>query len=143
MIDLSRRSFLGGVLAVTAAMSIPIVRATPARPILWADGVHDDTEALNAILSNTGLAVDVAYDNVRLTTGGFRMLDGTTIRSLVHLSGGLFRVTGPIVMGDWTHLSGCHIICDGPSCAIEIGRVRHVAVENNYIDGQQPFALKA
>lgn len=54
--NLNRRSFLQGCLIVTAAAAIPAqalkaLEAIKPLPILWADGVHDDSDALDAMLS--------------------------------------------------------------------------------------------
>jgi hypothetical protein len=43
---LSRRGFLGGLLAGAAIAAVPLVRGLT----LWGDGVHDDSEALQALL---------------------------------------------------------------------------------------------
>lgn len=52
MTDLSRRAFLGGALALTAAVAVPIpafARETLALPVVYGDGVHDDTAGLQAL----------------------------------------------------------------------------------------------
>ena len=52
--DMNRRSFLGGIFAVAGATVVPVAlaKALPVpRPILWGDGIHDDTRALNALFA--------------------------------------------------------------------------------------------
>lgn len=46
---MNRRKFLKGCLAVTAASIVPIT-LIEGYPVLYADGLHDDTEALQTLL---------------------------------------------------------------------------------------------
>lgn len=74
MPDLSRRSFLGGILAVGTAATL--VRSAPllprALPMLWGDGLHDDTAALNALLS--GGEFEVSREGLALRKAGMILL---------------------------------------------------------------------
>jgi hypothetical protein len=67
--DLSRRHFLGGALAVAGAsvVTLPALADVlrPAIPIIWGDGIHDDAPGLNALCA--GEPVDVAEDIARLS----------------------------------------------------------------------------
>lgn len=48
--NINRRWFLGGSLALVGALSVPASQFTTSQlPILWGDGIHDDADALNAI----------------------------------------------------------------------------------------------
>lgn len=52
MKNLSRRSFLRGALTVAAVSVLPALpKALAGIPTLYGDGVHDDTDALNALFS--------------------------------------------------------------------------------------------
>lgn len=82
--NLSRRSFLGGALALMAA---PVVaKYIPILPRLVGDGHHDDTAGLNALFA--GEPVDIVRDVARV-------FDESPFGS-VRLIGGIFRITGPV-----------------------------------------------
>lgn len=70
----SRRSFLGGILAVGAASTVVTPAALLARsvPMLWGDGIHDDTAALNALLS--GGEFEVSREGLALRKAGMILL---------------------------------------------------------------------
>src|SRR5258708_331213 len=55
---MDRRSFLGSILALGVAPAIvhasSIMRVVMPMPILWGDGIHDDTAALQALLDRVG-----------------------------------------------------------------------------------------
>lgn len=69
--NLSRRSFLGGVMALTASTALPIRGAFAlALPTIWGDGVHDDAPGLNALLQ--GLPFHVENDDVVAADGVIR-----------------------------------------------------------------------
>ena len=72
MPELSRRSFLGGILAAATLVRPTSVLARPV-PMLWGDGLHDDTEALNALLS--GGEFEVSREGLALRRAGMILLD--------------------------------------------------------------------
>ena len=81
--DVSRRKFLFGAGATLAAtvVAVPVAEALSV-PTLWGDGVHDDTEALQAALD--GKPVRIAGESMILTEG--------------RLNGGSYLISAPIVM---------------------------------------------
>ena len=70
--EISRRSFLGGVLALTAAASVPVIRTTSNLPIIVGDGINDDADGLNALFR--GDPVKIRAEGVR-RTGGHIMIN--------------------------------------------------------------------
>lgn len=76
----SRRSFLGGVLALTAAATIPLASAGAA-PLIVGDGIHDDTAGLQALFD--GKPFRIAGEGI-----AYRLRDGEAF-----FSGGTFRVS--------------------------------------------------
>lgn len=93
MTAFSRRSFLGGVIALAAYSTAPkIVRAMDA-PRIWADGLHDDAPGLNALFA--GEPVDI--EAVR------GVVDARGI-----VSNGIFLIRSPLKMaGDNLAISTC------------------------------------
>lgn len=102
MINASRRSFLGGLLALTAVTATGIP-AFAAIPTLWGDGVHDDTEALNALFSGTPVKVEgenIVASEAVLKGGVFLISDTIFLRAnrsvidgvVLNLSGSFKRV---------------------------------------------------
>lgn len=86
--NVSRRSFLRGALTVGALSVLPAIPAFAERiPTLWGDGIHDDTQALQAFLDGKPVRVDGAFIAVRSGDG-------------VRLSGGRFLVSDTIFVGD-------------------------------------------
>jgi hypothetical protein len=85
---ISRRKFLGGAAASAALIAVPtavLAKKEPPRniifgttrdttDILYADGVHDDTMALKALVQGTPL------DLGQMKSGTVRIVDGNTIR---------------------------------------------------------------
>lgn len=73
--DLTRRGFLKGVLTVGAVAALPAL-ALHGMPTLWGDGIHDDTEALQALFDGKEV---IHGDNVivRRCAGDFRLAGGT------------------------------------------------------------------
>lgn len=96
MAELSRRLFLSGALSVAAAAvtNAPVLAGEPKAaplPILYGDGVHDDADALNALLSGRPFFCDNQYI---LASNG---------EGWVHLANGLFRIGKTIkVTRDYT-----------------------------------------
>lgn len=61
MVDVSRRLFLGGALAIAAASIVPVADAeatTGPIPKIVGDGIHDDTEGLQALIDGRPVCID-------------------------------------------------------------------------------------
>jgi hypothetical protein len=122
MTQLSRRFFLGGLLAVGAASTVTLAPLLPLRPQLWADGIHDDTKALNALFN--GETVDILNDEVRLLSS-----------ETVTLSGGLFRVSNALrITRPKTIVYNCEFIrtvaARDDSCILIEGLAKHSSFTN-------------
>jgi hypothetical protein len=63
-IPVSRRWFLGGVIAITAAVTVPALGKLPA---IYGDGIRDDSDGFEALLN--GRPVDLFADDVTLIYG--------------------------------------------------------------------------
>jgi len=89
MVDVSRRSFLRGVLAVSVVAATAKLAIAEHIPTLYGDGMHDDAPALNALFSGKPFRVDnetiVASDG-QLNGGSF------AIKSTVHIRSNSFTV---------------------------------------------------
>lgn len=87
--ELSRRSFLGGVLCVAAVSVVPIVLGGVDLPVLYGDGVHDDTVALRAALNGEPFIADghiiKGTQSVALSGGVYRLSDEIVVRGGVDL----------------------------------------------------------
>ena len=70
MTELSRRSFLRGALTVTAIAVAPKILTIPAVPILYGDGVHDDTNALQTLFN--GETVSIEGEFFKVSSGVFK-----------------------------------------------------------------------
>jgi hypothetical protein len=113
VMDVSRRSFLGGILALTAVAVAPKVMAEPL-PRIVGDGVHDDTAGLQALFDGRPFTADPRYgvqwveveDALRLTGGHFRLTNTLRIvdREYYIIDGGLFDHWGE---GNLLELVGC------------------------------------
>lgn len=84
--ELSRRSFLGGALAITAATALP-ASAFASAPIIYGDGAHDDTAGLQAALDGKPFRVagEGAYivrreGTIFIGKGSFRLSDTLHLR---------------------------------------------------------------
>lgn len=100
--NLSRRSFLGGALAL---MAVPVVaKYVPILPRIVGDGAYDDADGLNALF---------AGEPVEIVTDVAKVFDGSPNGS-VQLFNGIFRVTRPItIKADECWIEGCKFIADG------------------------------
>jgi len=123
-IDITRRSFLRGIVAVSATAVIANKLPLPNCPILYSDGFHDDAPALNALLR--GDEIKIESELVQITSGEFCAIKGgnflinnTVIfcNKRTGISNSMFR-TGPdfpksecmIYLPDYVDLELHHII---------------------------------
>ena len=98
--ELSRRGFLGAMLAVAAAPAIvkasslmPIYVPKPAILTLWGDGVHDDTLALQALIDGKDVVRHDGATFMRHPDGSIYLASGTfAISSAIVFSGNNNRV---------------------------------------------------
>lgn len=81
--DMSRRSFLRGALVVSASAVLPLPALSAPYPILYGDGIHDDTDALNALFR--GDTVICENEAITIKKG-----------DAIHLNGGTYRTTATI-----------------------------------------------
>lgn len=92
MVELTRRWFLGGALAVAGATVIPMAGLFKGLPRIVGDGIYNDTAGLQAALDGEPFVCD-----------GLVVRDATTI----FLRSGTYKVTSPLVIGrDETQLIG-------------------------------------
>ena len=106
---MNRRSFLkiagaAGLLTVTP-ISIASALATKV-PIIYGDGIHDDTEGLQAAVSGKDFVCEsdivwVSGDTVKIYAGNFLISDTITISDTRTLIGGSrFTMAGPGLQND-------------------------------------------
>lgn len=121
---MNRRGFIGSILAAAAApaiisggvlMPIKVLRNSPL--VLWGDGIHDDTAALQGVM------------------------DGKTVYQLDPMSGvlvkvanksitnGQFRVSSTIVMGEGASIGGSPITRTGN----DAGPYLEIRGDRNYV----------
>lgn len=112
-IFISRRGFVAASGALTAAVLSTPAYSLTARPTLYGDGVHDDTDALEALFANRPLTVM----NDRLTAAES---NGT-----VRLLNGKFNIRRPLKLEDGVNLysANCSFsVNGGPSAPYPILR---------------------
>lgn len=127
--ELSRRSFLRGVLAVAGATVAPALPAIASVPRIVGDGVHDDTAGLQA-----------AFDGKPFVADGMVISDADWLT--VHK--GAFKVTRPItIRRSGVEISECSFISSDlapDECLLNIEGtadcfVREVSIVTNYAGG--------
>jgi len=118
-----RRGFLASLGLLLAAPAVvraeSLMKLVTPRLILWGDGVHDDTAALQALMD--GKSVVSSHNAIR-------------VDKFVSVQGGLYRLTAPIhIRGgddDHYHFGGATLIAGrghpGPILKIERGDCRIV-----------------
>lgn len=101
--SISRRSFLGGALALSAATSMPL-KAFAHAPVIYGDGVHDDTAGLQAALDGKpfrvfghGAYVVRGDGHIFIGNGSFRLSD------TLHFRGNVAATVSGFHM-EWTEL---------------------------------------
>ena len=87
MVDMSRRLFLGGALALTGTALVPNPPAPSPQSLvtLYGDGIHDDTEGLMALLN--GIPVQLDYVGVKVVEEGN-----------IDMRGGVFLVSKTLII---------------------------------------------
>lgn len=126
--DMNRRQlFRFGAAAVLTAAIAPVVSAATA-PTLWADGVHDDTEALQAM-----------FDERPLIVAGHRIVarDGMLV-------GGHYMTTAPITItrSNITIERASFYVCHGGYVMVFDGNekpIRDVLISNCIFDRAPGF----
>lgn len=106
MIDISRRSFLRGIIAVSATAVITpklqSLKLLDTCPILYSDGIHDDAPALNALLRREEVRIE--NDLVKVANGEWCSISGgnflindtiTIANKFFHIKNSSFK-TGPL-----------------------------------------------
>jgi len=105
---LSRRSFLGGILAVGgAALTVkPAALLTRSVPKIWGDCLHDDAPGINAALAGEdfevareGLVLRNGAD-ILLRGGAFLVNDTITVRQPVTMIGNYIEVGPTFPIGE-------------------------------------------
>lgn len=96
-LDLARRSFLGGALALGG--SVALARVMPDVPTLWGDGIHDDAPGLQALFDRK--PVTIMRDEIVVQRAGIVRVEGG--RFLLRKHGLVLRNDhGPIhLIGNW------------------------------------------
>lgn len=108
---LTRRTAITGTLAATALLALPALAKTTVnsapelvlrrshlasqfKPVLFGDGIHDDTEALQAYLNGRRV----------ISTSGFTR----PYMVIPHVSGGIYRISKTLVISrPYTRIEGC------------------------------------
>lgn len=121
-VTLSRRSFLGGALVLAAATAVPAhaLKALGPLPVIYGDGIHDDTAGLQAAIDGKPFRVfgDRAYavrtgGRVFIGQGRFRLSD-------------TLRLNGPVSVT----ISDAHMVWDelpdGQPCISVTGSAQHL-----------------
>ena len=93
--ELSRRSFLGGTVAIATCSALKLSIPAPF-PIIRGDGIYDDTAGLNAFFAREPVIIEN------------ELLQHYTDDSLAMLVRGDFRVTRPLYIRKPATIIGCH-----------------------------------
>lgn len=100
--NLSRRSFLRGVITCAAAVAVAkIAPLLPSLPKIVGDGIHDDSPGLNALFA--GEPFEAVADCVKVSNANH-----------ITLSNGIFRLCQPLVIKrDFTIIMNSDFYFDG------------------------------
>lgn len=130
--EVSRRSFLGGALTLTAAAVLPF-KTFAAVPVIHGDGYRDDSAGLQAAIDGKPFrcvgeqAVVRNQGQIFIGAGVYRLSRTLHIRESTTVYGGAFHaddnLTGPVL-----HMSGGTMV----GCYVESGKHSTSAVD---IDG--------
>ena len=123
MVDVSRRLFLGGALALAGAAVLAETEALASVPRIVGDGVHDDTAGLQALLN--GAPVRIENDVVSVPAEG-----------VILLQAGTYLITNPLLIGrDNVHLSGGRLIAGRDMhCMLEVRNAANCTLTGMYLD---------
>lgn len=104
MVDVNRRSFLRGVLTVSALSVVPVALvkiAAPLLPRIYSDGIHCDSDGLAAALARQPFTCDTGAEWCLKIADDF-----------LKLQHGNFLVDRPIAIGDFqeARISDCTIV---------------------------------
>lgn len=123
----TRRGFLGAMLAAAAAPALvragsimPVYVPKPGLITLWGDGIHDDTTAMQALLS--GGEVNYGGASVKSLAGTLRLPSGTFLVSAPLVFGG----SGMVFDGARNLITAQH---DGPMMTVA-EEAKHLTVQN-------------
>lgn len=81
---MKRRDFLRGVLSATVITTVPPLALAASIPVIYADGIHDDADGLQALFDGKPVRVDgkdVIVTEGRLCNGRFRVSRTVIVRS--------------------------------------------------------------
>lgn len=96
--QLSRRSFLKGTLTLSAVTVLNIPEVAANIPILYGDGVHDDTRALQALFDRKKVIIENDLISAKmpyyLTGGTYLISDSIHIREGISVTRTTFIYTG-------------------------------------------------
>jgi polygalacturonase len=116
--DVSRRSFLGGALALSAAVALPGA-AFAAAPTIYGDGIHDDTAGLQAALDGKAFrcvgeaVVRNAGGSIYISGGSYLLSHTLLVRKDATIYGGHFHasdeLTGPVLHMSGGTMINCHV----------------------------------
>jgi hypothetical protein len=120
-VGLSRRWFLKGTLAVAATAVIALPPLASPHPIVYGDGIHDDTAALNALFARLpviceGSLIERAADEPVL------------------LEKGVFLISGPLVVQGRTIINGCRFKAVRAGPYLDLRHADHSVVMNNIFE---------
>lgn len=116
---MNRRSFLGGILSVGGLAALPAV--TWFAPVLYGDGSHDDSDALEALMNGRPVTVD-----------GVLIKPSETI-----FRGGVYTLRRMITVDTdaWIDIESIHLIAEhNDQFAIFFRRVGRLAMKQLMID---------
>lgn len=95
---LSRRSFLKGTLTLSAVTVLNIPEVAADIPILYGDGIHDDTKALQALFDREKVIIENDLISAKmpyyLTGGTYLISDSIHIREGISVTKTTFIYTG-------------------------------------------------
>lgn len=100
--DLTRRSFLRGALAIAAVSVVPIAAQEASTfPVIVGDGVHDDTAGIQA-----------AFDGMPFVCEGHVVTDARTVKFVGRES--RYKITSPVTLRrDGVTVDGGYFLCHG------------------------------
>jgi len=120
---MDRRKFLKGLLCITAVTILPAPKLH-SHPIFHGDGIHDDTDALQALFNRETVVIEG-----KIVKGAERVV----------LSGGKYRTTKTLIIYNDTTIQHCHFVGEVPDNDPIFYFVGEWKKDNNFaIDLQSP-----